>query len=94
MNTGLSVARTTVRACQSTWGGMKPSVDKDSFPIDIVIKRGGFIEAAPENGGVFTAGCASGALDVNRAAQHATGAALRAILLRIVRNNVVCPEWH
>ena len=38
-----------------------------------------FIEAAPENGGVFAAGSASDALDVNRAVQHATGAALRAI---------------
>jgi quinone-modifying oxidoreductase subunit QmoA len=59
--------------------GMEPSVDKDSFPVDIVINREGFIEAAPENGGVFAAGSASDALDVNRAVQHATGAALRAI---------------
>jgi quinone-modifying oxidoreductase subunit QmoA len=59
--------------------GMEPSVDKDSFPFDIVINREGFIEAAPENGGVFAAGSASDALDVNRAVQHATGAALRAI---------------
>jgi quinone-modifying oxidoreductase subunit QmoA len=63
--------------------GMEPSVDKDSFPVDIVINREGFIEAAPLNGndhgGVFAAGCASDALDVNRAVQHATGAALRAI---------------
>ena len=59
--------------------GMEPSVDKDRFPVDIVINREGFIEAAPENGGVFAAGSASDALDVNRAVQHATGAALRAI---------------
>jgi quinone-modifying oxidoreductase subunit QmoA len=59
--------------------GMEPSVDKDSFPVDIVLNREGFIEAAPENGGVFAAGSASDALDVNRAVQHATGAALRAI---------------
>jgi len=63
--------------------GMEPSVDKNSFPVDIVINREGFIEAAPLNGndhgGVFAAGCASDALDVNRAVQHATGAALRAI---------------
>ncbi|MEA3276521.1 MAG: FAD-dependent oxidoreductase [Pseudomonadota bacterium] len=59
--------------------GMEPSVDKDSFPVDIVINREGFIEAAPENGGVFAAGSASDALDVNRSVQHATGAALRAI---------------
>ncbi len=59
--------------------GMEPRVDKDSFPVDIVINEEGFIEPAPENGGVFAAGCASDALDVNRAVQHATGAALRAI---------------
>ena len=59
--------------------GMEPSVDKDSFPVDIVINQEGFIEPAPENGGIFAAGGASDALDVNRAVQHATGAALRAI---------------
>jgi len=59
--------------------GMEPSVDKASFPVPIVINREGFIEADPENGGVFAAGSASDALDVNRAVQHATGAALRAI---------------
>jgi len=59
--------------------GMEPSVDKDSFPVDISINREGFIEAKPENGGIFAAGCASDALDVNRAVQHATGATLRAI---------------
>ncbi|MCG6861410.1 MAG: hypothetical protein LJE70_09085 [Chromatiaceae bacterium] len=42
--------------------GMEPSVDKDSFPVDIVINREGFIEAAPENGGVFAAGSASDAM--------------------------------
>jgi quinone-modifying oxidoreductase subunit QmoA len=59
--------------------GMEPSIAKDSFPVDIVINQEGFIEPAPENGGVFAAGGASDALDVNRAVQHATGAALRAI---------------
>ena len=59
--------------------GMEPSVDKASFPVDIVLNREGFIEAADSNGGVFAAGAASDALDVNRAVQHATGAALRAI---------------
>jgi quinone-modifying oxidoreductase, subunit QmoA len=59
--------------------GMEPSVDKASFPVDIVINEEGFIEPAPENGGVFAAGCSSDALDVNRAVQHATGAAMRAI---------------
>jgi quinone-modifying oxidoreductase subunit QmoA len=59
--------------------GMEPSVDKESFPVEIIINEEGFIEPAPENGGVFAAGCSSDALDVNRAVQHATGAALRAI---------------
>ncbi len=59
--------------------GMEPSVDKASFPVDIQINEEGFIEPAPENGGIFAAGCSSDALDVNRAAQQATGAALRAI---------------
>ncbi len=59
--------------------GMEPSVDKNSFPVKIVINEEGFIEPAPENGGVFAAGSAADALDVNRAVQHATAAALRAI---------------
>jgi quinone-modifying oxidoreductase subunit QmoA len=59
--------------------GMEPSIDRDQFPVDIVINPEGFIEPAPENGGIFAAGGAADALDVNRAVQHATGAALRAI---------------
>ncbi len=59
--------------------GMEPSVDADKFPVDIVVNREGFIEADEKNGGIFAAGVASEALDVNRAVQHATGAALRAI---------------
>lgn len=59
--------------------GMEPSVEQSSFPVDILLNREGFIEADEANGGVFAAGCASDALDVNRAVQHATGAALRAI---------------
>lgn len=59
--------------------GMEPSVAKSDFPIDVVINREGFIEPDAANGGIFAAGCASDALDVNRAVQHATGAALRAI---------------
>ena len=57
----------------------KAGVDKSSFPVDIVINEEGFIEPATENGGIFAAGCSSDALDVNRAVQQATGAALRAI---------------
>jgi quinone-modifying oxidoreductase subunit QmoA len=59
--------------------GMEPSVDKASFPVEIALNEEGFIEPAPENGGIFAAGCSSDALDVNRAVQHATGAALRAV---------------
>ncbi len=59
--------------------GMEPSVDKDAFPVDLVVNREGFIELDGANGGVFAAGCASDALDVNRSVQSATAAALRAI---------------
>ena len=59
--------------------GMEPSVEKANFPVEIQVNEEGFIEPAPENGGVFAAGCASDALDVNRAVQQATGAALRAV---------------
>jgi len=57
--------------------GMEPSVAQ--FPAQVTLNREGFIEASPENGGIFAAGCAADALDVNRSAQHATGAALRAV---------------
>jgi quinone-modifying oxidoreductase subunit QmoA len=59
--------------------GMEPSVDKDAFPVGVVVNREGFIELDEANGGVFAAGCASDALDVNRSVQSATAAALRAI---------------
>ena len=60
--------------------GMEPSVRGVNIPADIVADSSGFIEAV---GGriarVFGAGCATNALDVNRAVQSATAAALRAI---------------
>jgi len=59
--------------------GMEPSVDKDTFPIEIKVNDEGFIENDEANGGVFAAGCSSDALDVNRAVQSATASALRAI---------------
>ncbi len=59
--------------------GMEPSVDRDKFPVEVVVDQNGFIEAAPRNGAVFAAGCSSDALDVNRSVQSATAAALRAI---------------
>ncbi len=59
--------------------GMEPSIDKDKFPVDVVVNRDGFIELDEKNGGIFAAGSASDALDVNRAVQSGTAAALRAI---------------
>jgi len=59
--------------------GMEPNVTKESFPVEIAINEHGFIEADEANGGIFAAGCASDALDVNRAVQSATAAALRAV---------------
>jgi len=59
--------------------GMQPSVGIDEFPMEVALNREGFIEPSEENGGIFPAGCATDALDVNRAVQSATGAALKAI---------------
>ncbi len=59
--------------------GMQPSVDAESLPVQVQLNREGFIEPSDENGGVFPAGVATDALDVNRAVQNATGAALKAI---------------
>lgn len=59
--------------------GMEPSMDFSKLSIKMAINEEGFIEADPSNGGMFAAGCASDALDVNRAVQHATASALRAI---------------
>src|SRR5574337_190472 len=47
-----------------------------NIPGHIVSDSSGFIEADPANGAVFGAGCATNALDVNRAVQSATAAAL------------------
>ncbi len=59
--------------------GMEPSVPRDAFPAELKINEDGFIEADEANGAIFAAGCSSDALDVNRAVQNATAAALRAI---------------
>lgn len=59
--------------------GMEPSVKGVNIPTSVVSDSSGFIEADPANGAMFGAGCASNALDVNRAVQSATAAALRAI---------------
>jgi quinone-modifying oxidoreductase subunit QmoA len=59
--------------------GMEPSVPAPAIPATVAADASGFILRADENGGVFGAGCATNALDVNRAVQSATASALRAI---------------
>ncbi len=59
--------------------GMEPSVDIKQLAPDVHTDASGFIEINTDNGGIFGAGCASNALDVNRAVQSATAASLRAI---------------
>lgn len=59
--------------------GMEPAVNAAGIPAETIADSSGFIESAAEGGGIFGAGCATNALDVNRAVQSATAAALRAI---------------
>jgi len=59
--------------------GMEPSIDASTLPADVSVNEHGFIENDGTNGGIFAAGCASDALDVNRAVQSATACALKAI---------------
>jgi len=59
--------------------GMQPSIDFNELGVNLSVNEHGFVENDPSNGGMFAAGCASDALDVNRAAQNATACALRAI---------------
>lgn len=59
--------------------GMEPSVSAHNIPAEVISDSSGFIEANPGSGGLFGAGCASNALDVNRSVQSATAGALRAI---------------
>ena len=58
---------------------MEPSVNAANIPTEIIADSRGFIEASPAGSGLFGAGCATNALDVNRSVQSATAAALRAI---------------
>jgi len=58
--------------------GMEPSVDIKTI-ADVATDTSGFIEASASGSGIFGAGCASNALDVNRSVQSATAGALRAI---------------
>ncbi|MDP2835095.1 MAG: FAD-dependent oxidoreductase [Pseudomonadota bacterium] len=59
--------------------GMEPSVKGIDIPAEVMSDSSGFIMADPANAGIFGAGCATNALDVNRSVQSATAAALRAI---------------
>ncbi|OQY55618.1 MAG: heterodisulfide reductase subunit A [Candidatus Parabeggiatoa sp. nov. 2] len=59
--------------------GMEPSVDFSQLDVNMTVNEHGFIENDPSNGGMFGAGVATDALDVNRAVQSATASALRAI---------------
>ncbi|MEK6770786.1 MAG: FAD-dependent oxidoreductase [Pseudomonadota bacterium] len=59
--------------------GMEPSVNAGTIGAGVVSDNSGFIDINATEGGVFGAGSASNALDVNRAVQSATAAALRAI---------------
>ena len=59
--------------------GMTPNADIKAVAPDVKTDVSGFIQVAEDNGGIFGAGCASNALDVNRSVQNATAAALRAI---------------
>jgi quinone-modifying oxidoreductase subunit QmoA len=59
--------------------GMEPSVDIKQIAPDVHTDNSGFIEVTSDNGGIFPAGCASNALDVNRSVQNDTAASLRAI---------------
>jgi len=59
--------------------GMEPSVDAKTIGAGVAPDASGFIDINATDGAVFGAGCASHALDLNRAVQSATAAALRAI---------------
>jgi quinone-modifying oxidoreductase subunit QmoA len=58
---------------------MEPSVKADQIADGVVADASGFVQMNGADTGIFGAGCATNALDVNRAVQSATAAALRAI---------------
>jgi quinone-modifying oxidoreductase subunit QmoA len=59
--------------------GMEPSVRGADIPAQVIEDSSGFLQPAAPDSGIFGAGCATNALDVNRAVQSSTAAALRAI---------------
>ena len=58
--------------------GMEPEVVGVKLPEDIVLDSSNFIEGS-KSGGMFGAGSAASPLDVNRAVQSATAAAMRSV---------------
>ncbi len=62
--------------------GMEPETNGIRLPADVIVDSSGFVEGSAD-GGQQGAGAAAGPLDVNRATQSATAAALRAI--KVVR---------
>ena len=58
--------------------GMEPEANGIKLPDDMLLDSSGFIEGSKDEG-MFGAGAATSPLDVNRAVQSATAAALRAI---------------
>ncbi|MDD9822681.1 MAG: FAD-dependent oxidoreductase [Gammaproteobacteria bacterium] len=81
--------------------GMQPGLDVTSLvapEAGVGVDSSGFIELTPGGGGggdgagIFGAGCATNALDVNRSVQSATAAALRAIqVVNRVANQAQAP---
>jgi quinone-modifying oxidoreductase subunit QmoA len=67
--------------------GMEPELRGVKLPDDIILDSSGFIEGSADQG-MFGAGAAASPLDVNRAAQSATAAALRAIQVIHKNSNV------
>jgi len=59
--------------------GMEPSVRGAALPMALPEDSSGFLAVPLDGAGIFGAGCATNALDVNRAVQSSTAAALRAI---------------
>lgn len=59
--------------------GMEPAVRGADVPAEVLEDSSGFLQPGPASSGIFGAGCATNALDVNRSVQGATAAALRAI---------------
>ena len=58
--------------------GMEPEANGIKLPDDMLLDSSGFIEGSQDEG-MFGAGAATSPLDVNRAVQSATAAALRAV---------------